>query len=393
MSQNPLSRRKFIQMGFATMGTAAVAPVAGAVESLTRPGRSVTVGVLLPRAQLHPLLSANILDGLRLGFSTTSHAARFQTRQIGTGETSAVSAARGLLDAGIRVVVGMVSTSQLEAIQPLFAEYGATFVHATAGENITASPLSNVVVNSLQYWQSAYAAGQWAVGQFGRRAMLLSSFYESGFDTLYAAGQGIESAGGSVLDTHVTHMHPSFDRLADALDAVRSTNPDFVYTAYQGQQAVAFLHAYRSAGLETPLVASAFMLDSADVSVPARSVTPWAADLKSPENSAFLDAFGQSTGRTADSFAVLGFETGHWIGAALDTAAGNSALLRAAMAATRVVGPRGALTFDAASQSLTSALVVRSIDQQVKSFQAVDAPVFAHRPDIKTGWITPYLSV
>lgn len=393
MSQNPLSRRKFIQLGFASMGTAAAAPVAGAVESFTRPNRTISLGVMLPRAQRHPLLSANILDGLRLGFSEASYAARIQTRQVGSDELAAVESARALLDAGARIVVGMVSTLQLEALQPVFAEYGATFVLATAGENFLTGQLPNVVANSLQYWQSAYAAGQWAVGQFGRRAVLLSSFYESGFDTLYAAEQGIEAAGGRLVSSIITHMTPSNDRMAEALDAVRTANPDFVYSAYQGQQAAAFLHAYRSAGLDTPLIASAFMLDGAEVSVTARSVAPWASDLKTPENSAFVDAFGQSTGRTADAFAVLGFETGKWIGAALETAGGNWSLVRAAMATTRIVGPRGALTFDAATQTLTSGLVVRTVDQQVKSIQAVDAPAFARRPDIKTGWISPYLSV
>src|SRR5690606_34383162 len=131
----------------------------------------------------------------------------------------------------------------------------------------------------------------------------LSSFYESGFDTLLAFEQGVEASGGSIVDRFVTHFDPSAPRIADAIEAVRVLRPDFVYAAYNGQQASEFLRAYHAAGLGIPLVGSSFIADE-NLTLPAalRTVGAWSAALDTAENSAFMGAFKSSSGRAADAF-------------------------------------------------------------------------------------------
>ena len=389
MNNKALSRRKFIQLGFTMMGGAAAGPLAGFAAPF---GISVSgalrIGMMLPQAQLHPLMTANLLDGFKLAFNGR-RGVELVTETVGVTQSDAVKAAAKLLESGVKIVAGVVSALHVEALQPLFAEYDATLVVMTAGENDYSGSLPNVVFNSLHYWQSSHAAGKWAAETYGGRGMIVSSFYESGFDTLLAFEQGVEASGGSIADRFVTHFDPSASRIADAIEAVRALRPDFVYAAYNGGQAAEFLRAYHAAGLGIPLIGSAFIADeNAALPTPLRTVGAWSGALDSVENSAFMSAFKSASGRSADAFAALGYETGLWIDSAAEYA--GSAGICAALESASFAGPRGALHFDAATRTLTSSLYLRG---QRQAIETLGVPQVMLSQDQKSGWISTYLSV
>lgn len=389
MNNKALSRRTFMQLGFTMMGGAAVGPLAALAAPFgVTAGGALRLGVMLPQAQLQPLMTANLLDGLKLAFSGGRHL-ELSTETIGVTQSDALKAAAKLLESGVRTVVGVVSALHVEALQPLFAEYDATLVVMTAGENDYSGQLPNVAFNSLHYWQSAHVAGTWAAETYGGRGMIVSSFYESGFDTLLAFQQGVEASGGEIEERFVTHLDPSASRIAEAIEAVRALRPDFVYAAYNGQQASEFLRAYHAAGLGIPLIGSSFIADeSAVLSTPLRTVGAWSSALDSAENSAFMRAFSASSGRSADAFAALGYETGLWIAAAVD-AAGEDRLCDG-LTAVSFAGPRGAVHFDSATRTLTSSLYLRG---QQRAVETLGMPHAVLHQDQKSGWISTYLSV
>lgn len=389
MNNQALSRRKFMQLGFAMMGGAAAGPLSGLAAPFgITAGGVLRVGMMLPQAQLQPLMTANLLDGFKLAFDGVRRI-ELAAETIGVTQSDAVNAAAKLLGSGVKIVVGVVSALHVAALQPLFAEHDATLVVMTAGENDYSGALPNVVFNSLHYWQSSHAAGKWAAETYGGRGMILSSFYESGFDTLLAFEQGVEASGGSIADRFVTHFDPSASRMADAIEAVRALQPDFVYAAYNGAQAAEFLRAYHAAGLGIPLVGSAFIADEVAVlPTPLRTVGAWSSALDSADNSAFMSAFKAASGRSADAFATLGYETGLWI----DSAAENAGIMGmcAALEAASLSGPRGALHFDAATRTLTSSLYLRGQRQAVET---LGIPSAVLRQEQKSGWISSYLSI
>lgn len=377
-----------MQLGFTMMGGA----VAGPLASFAAPfgitaGGTLRLGVMLPQAQLHPLMTANLLDGLKLAFDG-GRGVELTTETVGVTQSEAVKAATKLLDSGVRIVAGVVSTLHVEALQPLFAEYDATLVVMTAGENGYSGSLPNIVFNSLHYWQSSHAAGKWAAETYGGRGMIVSSFYESGFDTLLAFEQGVETSGGTIADRFVTHFDPSVSRVADAIEAIRSLRPDFVYAAYNGQQAAEFLHAYQAAGLGIPLIGASFIADE-NATLPAamRTVGAWSSALDSAGNSAFMSAFKSASGRGADAFAALGYETGLWIASAADDS--GDARICDALAEAAFTGPRGAVRFDSATRTLTSSLYLRG----QRAIESLGAPHHTLRQDQKSGWISTYLSI
>lgn len=353
MTKKPLSRREFMRLGFTAAGGAAAMPVAALTDSLAaHNARGYRIGVLAPKATRAAGQVDNLLDGLMLGLGHFG-AGIAAVEQIGVGRVAALKGAIRLLDSGVTTVIGLLSVLDVDTLQPLFAERKATLVVATTGENEHPAHLPNVVYSSLHYWQSAYAAGKWAAAAYGPRAFIASSFYESGFDTLLALHQGVEAAGGRVVDRAVTHLDQGDDRLNAAMRQIRMARPDFVYAAYRGDEAAAFAHAYHRAGLDVPLVASSFMDDAPEACV----VGAWHGAVRSEENAAFAAAFRASTGRRADAFAVLGFDTGRWVASGYEVAGLSD--MHEVLAATAIAGPRGVLRFDAAARALRGDLVLR----------------------------------
>lgn len=366
MSSHPLSRRSFIQMGAGLAASLAAAPL-GALAALdthhlsqsATEANSTLIGVMLPETRQLPDAAAHLLHGIQQALGTQH---TLLTERSGITSDSVVLAAQYLLEAGSKLLIGLVSPTQTEALHPILHAHDAVLLALTPGETVVQRAHPRVFYASLGYWQSAYAAGQWAARQHGGRAMLLASFYESGFDTVYAFEQGVSAAGGQLIDRHITHVHPTADRLAAALSAVRANRPDVVYAAYQGAQAAAFLKAYRGAGLTAPLVAAPFMPD-------AQSHTVISA------------AHGQQP------FMALGQTAGQWLSRALDAARGDILAVRHHLPAAAVAGHH----FDASTHTLlANQLVVRHNGAQLAY---LPTPAVTLSGAGQSGWTFGYLTV
>ena len=92
----------------------------------------------------------------------------------------------------------------------------------TVGERIVTQAESSpyVFYNSLNYWQANKATGEWAAKNVGRKAFIAGSFYESGYDTVYAFRHGFEGTGGEVVGSYITHMKPDSDDRNDFRRAI-----------------------------------------------------------------------------------------------------------------------------------------------------------------------------
>lgn len=366
MSSQPLSRRSFIQIGTGLASGLAAAPLSAlaAFDAHRIPqadaANSALIGVMLPETSQLPDAAIHLLQGIQhaLGQRHT-----ILTERSGITRDSVVLAAQHLLEAGSKVLLGLVSPTQAEALHPTLHAHDATLLALTPGETVVQRAHPRVFYASLGYWQSAYAAGQWATQQHGGRAMLLASFYESGFDTVYAFEQGVSAAGGQLIDRHITHVHPTADQLAAALSAVRANRPDFVYAAYQGEPAKAFLKAYRGAGLITPLVAAPFMPD-------AQSQTT------------ISTAYGNHL-----PFIALGQTAGQWLSRALDAAHGDILAIRHHLPAVTVSGYH----FDISTHTLlANQLVVTQNGTQVAQ---LPTPSVALANAGQSGWTFGYLTI
>jgi hypothetical protein len=100
-----------------------------------------------------------------------------------------------------------------------------------------------------------------------------------------------------------------------------------------------------------------------------------------------MSAFKSASGRGADAFAALGYETGLWIAAAADDS--GDARMCDTLSSAAFTGPRGAVHFDSATRTLTSSLYLRG----QRAIESLGVPHAMLRQDQKSGWISTYLSI
>jgi branched-chain amino acid transport system substrate-binding protein len=403
------------------LSTAAHAHVA--LDRTVSSRRAFRIGVLVPESRLYPALATSLLAGLRLGFAERGNLAGERLVELlpeGYGDRvgAATKQARALIvDQHVDLLVGMLSSAATMPLHDLLQAHQVPFIVTNVGANVIRSRGQSPYIfrTSLNHWQANWAAGSWAANHIGKKAFVATSFYESGYDTAYMFSRGLERAGGTVLGRQVTHRPRETDTFTPLLAAIKQTNPDLVYAAYSGQQALDFTTAYANAGLagRVPLVGSGFMLDESllgqygDAAIGSISGFAWSPELDTTENRAFAAAYRTSTGRTADPFAVLGYDSARLIADALDATAGNSSnsdnLLKA-LRTRELHSPRGSLVMDQWTQSVVGPLYIREVRQHQGSFSnsviakidaspAFDADAAAIRSSVKTGWLNAYLAV
>jgi branched-chain amino acid transport system substrate-binding protein len=344
--------------------------------------------VVLPHARRQPSLGDDLLAGLRAGFGALP--ITLLTEPYDTSPTQARAAVLALLERGAAAIVGLFSYGQAMPLQadlaarrtPLIvADFGADAPRGAAGPWIFR--------NALNLWQTSHALGAWAATQLGRRTVIVSSFYESGYDLHFAFRQAFEQAGGSVLDAPVTHG-PAGNGLADAIARIRAARPDTAFALYSGNEAAEFAAAWRAAGLagRLPLLGLA-PLDAAAPGLLQAATLPWATGLVTPASQRFTRAL-QAGGRAPGAAALLGYDSGRLLAAAARAGAPHSHAFRAAIATAAFDGPRGPTRVHPVTGHVAAPFYLRTpnglqrlppVDEQAAGVAAVP----------KTGWVQAYL--
>ena len=396
-----LPRRRFL--GAAGAAALAVSPLAGAALAVS-PAGALRLGVVLPKSTRYPQLADQLLGGFE-AFATSPRAR--SGRAIALVPIACESGARApFLAAGeavkngrVDMLAGLVDRNQACRMAPLLEERGVPFVVCDMGADIARvrreSP--QVVRNSLGYWQSSYAMGQWAPAHLGARVLIATDFLESGYDMVYAFRQAFEAAGGEVAGVKVTGLPDGSGAFSEVAEAMRSLRPDFVYAFYSGRRAEAFLRFYVGEQLSSvaPLAGAGLLTDAATLaSLPRGSegvitVSTWATDLQGPENAELRAAYRRVRGAEPSPFAVLGYETAQRIASGL--------------AHTAWIGPRGAVVACEAMCDTSSPVYLRRVARtpsglanvttaRLPAVEVPEATGRAMRAMIKTGWAQAYLA-
>ena len=194
------------------------------------------------------------------------------------------------------------------------------------------------------WWTSAYALGRWA-GAPGRRACVVATLFDAGYDGLYAFRLGFEESGGSIVSTEVLDV-PGRERLpAAVLDGLESYAPDVVYASLHDHQGQLFLRAWAERSglsgcelLASPQLAGVPSLGAAP-DVTLHCAATYDPALAFPANADFLERFRSRQGVLPDGTAVAGWEAGRLLQAVAGCAA-SPEVLREAIRSRPCSNPR-----------------------------------------------------
>lgn len=410
------SRRTVLKAALWSAGTALATPLLIADQTTSLVGLPLKVGVIVPQTSRYPGLAGNVVDGMRLSLD---HAARVGSPAItmrpalyDRSVSSVQQALHTLIERDkVDLVVGAFDAQTAASLRPTLEQQRLPLITVDSGANLIRSttPSPYITHNTLHHWQSSWALGAWAAGSIGRNAVVVASFYESGYDALYTFELGFAAAGGVVQNTHITHAPSRATDLKALLNDIAKAQPDVVYAMYSGAEAIEFVAAYTASSLagQVPLLGPGFLIEDGvltahgQAAVGVRSALPWTATLDTSLNRQFIARYQRSTQRVPDTFAALGYDTASLIVEAARKS-DRLAQLPEALADVSFTGPRGAVHVDPVTRTVNAPIYLGMVQQQnlklqqstistLLSVSLDDHEIKALTATPKTGWLYPYL--
>jgi hypothetical protein len=231
---SPLSRRDFLHMG--TASAAAILTTSApfryletAFNHAVDASLSGTIAVLIP----HHGIGATANDAFTRVFAEQYPNVQLLTSEVRPYWSDVVRAAQTLIDRQqAKIIVTLMNPTLSPEAHALFASADTLLIVASAGENIVRREerLPNILHHSLHLWEANHAFGQWAAQHYGKRGMIISDLYDSGFDALHAFQMGVEAAGGEIISTYVQPNHNGSSVDTASLKALVSANrPDYLF--------------------------------------------------------------------------------------------------------------------------------------------------------------------
>jgi branched-chain amino acid transport system substrate-binding protein len=365
-----LTRRTFVASGGAATVLATAPGVVGSAVGAAS-ATPLRVGVLTTDQSSFTQSGRSLLDGLAVGFAASPYVvATLDSRPVAYGLVGAVEGATELVASGAQVVVAGISAPASRLLADACAEAGVGLVLANVGAHVVSGPQRPGVLHStMQHWQSALVAGQWAASELGRRLFTIVSVPDAGYDTVFAVRRGFVAAGGEFLGAALTHESGD-GGVAAAVKAARTSRADVVAVSASGRRAAEIVRACRAGGLKAALVVDSLALEGFAIgelgrtAIGVHSVASWTRSTDTAAGRAFVQTYRAQTGRSPDAFAALGHDTALLVaeGVRRVFASGRPwSELAESLAGAKVPGARGTQIVHRTLRTVSTPLAVRQV--------------------------------
>jgi len=384
----------------------------------------IKIGVIHPPSNVHPVLGMNLEEGVKIYLEKQNYKVADREIEIISQEIPyevkkiATIISKLIIADGIDFMIGILNSCVIGEIKDLFDTRKSLLIAATIGGNVVKQDQKSAFVfrNSLNYFQSNYFMGAWAVKAFGKKGMAVPTLLDAGFDSHFAAHAGVESAGGKI--THFSMADaPNFElNMPQTIEDIKNTKPDFVYAMACGNKAIQIIESYYNSGLsqDIPMVCSAYMLEEPNTQIvgttatSAKSCLSWANDLNNPLNQDFCRQFEKRVGRVADTFSVLGYDSAHLIYQAIESVTGDLSKKREIinfLENISIESPRGLLKMESSTHTLLSKIYLRKLvfqngkylNSAQEEFESISEEhshfSSLHETQIRQNWLNEYLAV
>ena len=369
MKQTHISRRRLL-LSASSFTAAAAVPTGFAIAQ----AKALKVGLMLPYSGTFAQLGENITHAIEMVIAEKGGKLGGRDIQFvklddeSKPELGPQNADRMIKRDNVDVIIGTVHSGVQMAIHKAAVESGTLCIIPNAGAvAVTRTQCAkNVFRASFSNWQPAYGMGL-ALGKRGvKKAAWVTWDYAAGAESGEGFKQGLEAAGGQVVQT-LTLKFPETN-FQPMLAQIPGLGVDAVGAFFAGGGAAAFLKDYKAAGLKAPLVGSGFLTEGVLAAAGAaadgvETALHYGDGIDTPRNNAFRAAFKAKAGREADVYAVQGYDSALLLAAGLEAVKGkieDEAALYKAMREAKLDSPRGPVSFSK-SQDIVHNIYLRKV--------------------------------
>ena len=415
------NRRNFLKIAGAGFTGSLFRPISSSASESSVSNSSVKIGVLLPHSNEHPNYAGSFLSGLKLAVNSgglpEDKKIEVITEQInyGTRRISLVKAEQLITENKVNMLVGLLNSDVATEIGGLVKNAKLPAIIANAGENYLVNKAKKnpyLFFNSLNLFQNSFLAGKYVVGKYGKNIAVVTSLYDSGYDSLFAFYKGVELAGGKITETYLKNENED-DFISKTLDSIKKETVNGIYVLLNGNLADDFLRTAFHQKFSLPIITTSFAADEnrlvnvGEAANGIQSFQTWTKNLNNRENWDFVSAYKKKYLKEPDQFGFLGYETGLIINDSVLKCQGNISgnHIAHAIRSCKINSPGGKIYVNEKSGLVNNPLYLcetkmsgmnipeNEIIEQYTSISEFDENFIPLDTNLRSGFVNPYLFV
>lgn len=375
------------------------------------------IGLLIPQSNTYPRLPFDFEAGLHMGLAQSGLPP--ETFSL-LSEDVELGAERKLLESKVRklsiqkevdLICSFAGNLAIE-LSDLAANTETLILNVNLEASqrrpdMDAHPL--FLEHRMGLWKSMWALGRHAA-TVGKTSIVITGFFEAGYDLVSGFNVGFEQHGGKMLHLGVTKDMPTRENVPPLVEMINSMKPDLVFFAYSGKNGARFFNMYRELCkhncpvFTTPYAAEDDILESQEeLTLDTWNALSWSLHLETEANRNFTKAFYDANGRHTNTFSLLGYETGICLGETTRQFGPLKGIkLSEAIRQVSFNSPRGSIGFDSNGSTSTNPHYLRQVQKGPnglynKVMQELHIPddlelnMRAATGNMLAGWFNPYL--
>jgi branched-chain amino acid transport system substrate-binding protein len=339
------------------------------------------IGVLMPTSGVFAVLGQRQLNGMR--FAIEEAGGEVAGRKIemlhedseGKPDVGLAKTRKLVLSDRIDVMAGIINSAVALAVAPYLSSQRVPLVISNASTDVLSGEKCDRYVFRVSYSSSQITEpiGLWMAKHAPKNLYILASDYVAPHEYVAAMKRGYLAGGGTIVGETYTPFNRTQD-YGPYISQARGTNPGAVFSVYFAAEALLFVKQYDSFGMKAaiplygPIGLTPPVLRKAQGAAAAGVISPsnYVAELDTPENRVFRDAYKKKFGEDPEEFTVMGYDTMRFIFEAVKARGGDTKDRPALVAAIENVayaGPRGPMKMAKNHQATQNVYIVKTVEK------------------------------
>ncbi len=366
---------------------------------------SITIGILIPRSDIFPVLPQHIVKGIKLAFENAGIEAQFVICDIGKGVVPDVVMAKAneLIMQDVDITIAYAGKKVLDSLKSLFKSSQKPLMLMGMGPNISREEeygeVPYIASNSFDSWQASYFLGEYAAKNIGKSAIASIGLFEGGYQFLPVFNEAVERNGGLVVGTHITKQLAEADFTVELRNIIETHPADYLVEFYSGIDSPKFYELCIKNGIskELPIITTSLGVEPF-AGYDRRFVhgLSWQPFIKNAVNEQMITSFTNKHNEVPSAYVAVAYETALWVIEGVKACGDkfNTATYCDAISIANFLSPRGNFTVNKELNSNVSFPVIivdsETISNHTFSTEFEKELVQSFSTRIQAGWFNPY---